>query len=183
MKYKVGDEVLVKCKILGTYDNERYGVTNSSNLNFGTGFKKRIYPSEKDVYPVSILQDATAEEAWEITKKFNSLSSNNLIEIFDTDDIPYILQNLTIWQIKEKIEEWEANSMINIGDEVVPKISTNDDECKFFVTYIDDKDGEISGFSGYSGKVFSVRDIRRYQKTGRHIDIDKILEQIGDANA
>ena len=117
--YKIGDEVLVKCKIVDTFENGRYKVTNSSILNLGTGFERHIYPTKQEVYPTSILQDTTAEEAWDIAKKFNSLSGDALIEIFDTDDIPYILQNLTIWKIKEKIEEWESNQF-KVGDVVIP---------------------------------------------------------------
>ena len=62
---------------------------------------------------------------------------------------------------------------------MAPKRDQNSNECKFVVTKKDDEDGRISGFSVFGGNVFSGRDIKRYQKTGRHIDITGILKQIG----
>lgn len=79
-------------------------------------------------------------------------------------------------RIFRMIDAWKAEKEINVGDEVRLKRDPGD-EYKFFVT---DKDGfEISGFSGFKGSVFSCRDIRLYEKTGRHIDIEGILKQIG----
>ena len=89
-----------------------------------------------------------------------------------------IVNNNTPKQAKAKIEAWEAEKEIKVGDEVAPKSDPNNNECKFVVTIKDDEDGIISGFSVFGGDVFFDRDIERYQTTGRHIDIDVVLKQI-----
>ncbi len=164
-KYKIGDEVLVKAKITkcngnGTYKSE----TNYSILTIGN----------KDIQK---SPDMTAEEAWDIAKKlFAGYSNAELDDIFGKGwSFPQLME-MTPHEAKSKIKAWEAEKEIKVGDEVRLKRDPGD-EYKFFIT---NKDGfEISGFSGFKGSVFSRRDIRLYEKTGRHIDIEGILKQIG----
>lgn len=182
MKYKVGDEVLVKCKIIGNYKNGRYKVTNRSNpyadLDETDGVR-HIFPTYDEVYPEKEEQGMTADEAWEIAKKlFADYSDIELDEIFGKGWSYPKLMEMIPHEVKEKIESWESKKVIKVGDEVVPKESPGDDDCKFFVTYIDDDNSEISGFSGFDGDVFFGRFLDHYQKTGRHIDMELILKQI-----
>lgn len=181
MKYKVGDEVLVKAKIVA-------GKTIVNTINC---YRASIGSSYFDISEGSIIPipDMTAEEAWEIMKRLflnkcdgieNAFSDKELEDIFGTRDLAEIVNNNTPNQIKAKIEVWEAEKEIKVGDEVAHKRFPNDDRCKFFITEIDNKCRRISGFSGFSGEVFSGRDIDMYQKTGRHIDIEGMLNQIGD---
>lgn len=165
MKYKVGDEVLVKAKIIaGAIKYFRVEVEDY-----------RFNVCEDNIVHV---QGMTAEEAWEIAKKlFADYSNVELDEIFGKEWSFSKLMELTPQEAKSKIEAWKAGKEIKIGDEVVPKRSPNSDDCKFFVTKI--ADDMIEGFSGYNGDVFSRRDIAIYQKTGRHIDIEGLLNQIG----
>ena len=90
---------------------------------------------------------------------------------------------LTPQEAKAKIEAWEAEKEIKVGDEVVVKSDPYNDDCKFFVTHMNYRENEISGVSGFDGRVFYGRKANQYQKTGRHIDIDGILNQIGGADA
>lgn len=168
MEYKVGDEVLVKAKII-TGTRRCFGVDIEDN---------RFDVSEDNIIPVP---DMTAEEAWKIAKKIllypahGGYNATELEEIFGRTEH---LWELTPQEVKTKIEAWEAEKEIKVGDEVAPKSDPNNNECKFVVTTKDDEDGIISGFSVFGGDVFSERDIERYQKTGRHIDIDVVLKQI-----
>lgn len=172
MKYKVGDEVIAKVRISEFYEknNYPYEAVNVSHRNKARSIALR----ESDIIQEP---DMTAEEAWEIAKNlFANYSNAELDEIFGKGWSFPKLMELTPHEAKAKIEAWEAEKEINVGDEVRLKRDPGD-EYKFFVT---DKDGfEISGFSGFNGSVFSCRDIRLYEKTGRHIDIDGILKQIG----
>lgn len=165
MNYKVGDEVLVKAKIAGCASSERCMIKVD---------RTELFVNGEDVFPVP---DMTDDEAWEIAKKlFADYSNVELDEIFGKGWSFPKLMELTPHEAKAKIEAWEAEKEIKVGDEVRLKRDPGD-EYKFFIT---NKDGfEISGFSGFKGSVFSRRDIRLYEKTGRHIDIEGILKQIG----
>lgn len=172
MNYKTGDEVLVKARIIRSYGKGKY-ITEINE----DGYYKTFDCKENDIFPYPSM---TAEEAWEIAKKIllypahGGFNSTELEEIFGRTEH---LWELTPQEAKEKIKVWKAGKEIKIGDEVVPKRSPNSDACKFFVTKIDDD--MIEGFSGYNGDVFSGRNIAIYQKTGRRIDIEGLLNQIG----
>ena len=176
MKYKVGDEVLVKCKIIGDLKDGRYKVTNSGNSRIVCETVRHLFPVEEEVYPVSKELDMNAEEAWELVDKIYSMSDKLIFEIFGTDDgMDHILQNFTPQEAKEKIESWEQLNEIKVGDVV------NIYGDKGIVIYIVDekvinvmfKSGYVSSYDRYVG----------VKKTGRHIDIDKILKQIGEIDA
>lgn len=185
MKYKVGDEVLVKVRIHHIVNQETDLPYEVKEINNGKIGPRTIWIGEEDIQPYPQM---TAEEAWEITKRLflnkcdgieNAFSDKELEDIFGTRDLAEIVNNNTPNQIKAKIEVWETAKEIKVGDEVAPKSDPNNNECKFVVTIKDDEDGIISGFSVFDGDVFSGRDIKLYQKTGRHIDIEGLLKQIG----
>lgn len=169
MKYKVGDEVLVKARIING-DRRYFGVEIEDN---------RFDICESYVVPVP---EMTADEAWEIAKKIllypvhGGFNATEREEIFGRTEH---LWELTPKEAKAKIDAWEAEKEIKIGDEVVPKNTPNVDEHKFIVTRIYKDDGEIDGVSLFDGGVFSGRKIENYQKTGRHIDIEGLLKQTG----
>ena len=171
--YKYGDEVLVKARFLHFIDNDPIIELVGTDTE-----KYQMHISSECICP----PEMSADEAWKLIETIYSLNDTELNEIFYTDSKDYILLNNTPEQIKEKIIKWELKK-INIGDEVVHDSSPNDDKIKFFVTYINKDDKVMSGVSGFTGKTFANRDMSSYQKTGRHIDIDKILEQIGDTDA
>lgn len=168
MKYKVGDEVLVKAKIIA-----------GSRKYLGVEVEcERFDVCEDNIVPVP---EMTAEEAWEIAKKILLYPANggfNSIELEEIFGRTEHLWELSPQQAKAKIEAWEAEKEIKVGDEVEPKSNPNNDDFKFFVTKIDKNDNSINGFSGFSGEVFSGRGITFYQKTGRHIDIEGLLKEI-----
>lgn len=165
-EYKAGDRVLLKAKLS---EINSYGVyiLKTDRMNY-------LFAKEEDFIPVP---DMTAEEAWDIAKKlFADYSNAELDEIFGKGWSYPKLMELTPQEAKAKIEAWEAKKEINVGDEVRLK-NRDGNEYKFFVTH--KKAGEISGFSGFGGDVFYCRDIEFYEKTGRHIDIEGLMKQIG----
>lgn len=160
MGYKVGDEVLVKARIASVFSK-----TYTANCSCG-----HFYLKNED-----ILQDPqmTAEEAWEIAKNlFANYSNAELDDIFGKGWSFPKLMELTPHEAKAKIEAWEAEKEIKVGDEVdicgdkgiVTSFGTDGD--RIHVLYLD-------------GIVNSYRKDKDIKKTGRHIDIEGLLKQIG----
>lgn len=106
MNYKVGDEVLVKAKII-----------NGTRRYFGVEIEdNRFDVCEDDIVPVP---EMAAEEAWGIAKNlFADYSNIELDEIFGKGWSFPKLMELTPQEAKAKIEAWEAEKEIKVGDEV-----------------------------------------------------------------
>ena len=165
MKYKVGDEVLIKAKII-TGVRKYFGVEVEDN---------RFDVCEDDIIPVP---DMTAEEAWKLAIKLRYMDFEDKIELFNLDPSPSreawleIMENMSPESVRDKIEAWEAEKEIKVGDEV--------DICgdKGIVTSFG-TDGDSIHVLYLDGIVTSYRKDKCIKKTGRHIDIDGILKQIG----
>lgn len=161
-KYKVGDEVLVRAKITG-----------GSRRKFGVDIEENCFDvCEENIVAVP---DMTDEEAWEIALKLYELRNEKLTEIFGYANPYVIMRDFSPKEAKAKIEAWEAEGEIKAGD-VVTVYS-----YKGIVTRHADEDG-------WYALLFWDGDIGYYQrsslkKTGRHIDIDGILNQIGGSDA
>lgn len=172
MKYKIGDEVLVKAKIIGCSENGIYDVMANRATILETSLIDKIHIREDDIVPVP---DMTAEEAWKILSKIllypanGGYSAKELEEIFGTTEHLWELQPQ---EAKAKIDAWEAAKEIKVGDEVdicgdkgiVTSFGTDGD--RIHVLYLD-------------GTVTSYRKDKCIKKTGRHIDITGLLNQIG----
>lgn len=162
MEYKVGDEILIKAVITGSREDESKLLVRTTRNSF--------LVEKKDVIPAP---DMTAEEAWEIAKNlFADYSNIELDEIFGKGWSFPKLMELTPQEAKAKIEAWEAEKEIKVGDVVnvcgdigvVTSFGTDGD--RIHVLYLD-------------GIVNSYRKDKDIKKTGRHIDINGILKQIG----
>lgn len=186
MKYKVGDEVLVKVRIHHIVNQKTDLPYEVKAINNGKIEPRTIWIREEDIQSDSPM---TAEEAWEIAgriilpERCGGLSSKEIRHIFGDVDVEDIIKDFSPQQAKAKIEAWEAEKEIKVGDEVVVKSDPYNDDCKFFVTHMNYRENEISGVSGFDGGVFYGRKTNQYQKTGRHIDINGILKQIGGTDA
>lgn len=165
MKYKVGDEVLVKAKII-----------NGTRRYFGVDIEdNRFDVCEDDIVPVS---EMTAEEAWKLAIKLRYMDFEDKIELFNLDTSPSreawleIMENMSPESVRDKIEAWEAEKEIKVGDEV--------DICgdKGIVTSFG-TDGDSIHVLYLDGIVTSYRKDKDIKKTGRHIDIEGLLKQIG----
>lgn len=170
MNYKVGDEVLVKAVINDIFVGEvhPYEVKAVDNPMCGSSARV-IYVREEDVLPVP---DMTAEEAWEIAKNlFANYSNSELDEIFGKGWSFSKLMELTPQEAKAKIEAWEAEKEIKVGDVVIrcgeSCIVTNESRDDGFYDVLF-KDGTTGAYQRSSLK-----------KTGRRIDINGLLKQIG----
>lgn len=169
MKYKVGDEVLVKVQIVkdGLFG---YGLKTPDSILF-TAKKDGVIP----------IPDMTAEEAWEIVRKIiyevsdGGMTLDELRSVYGTSDYQEILSHYSPQQAKDKIEAWEAEKEIKVGDEVIPKYGHYRNGERGLVVCINDR-GKIG--VNHPGNDFSWYEKESTKKTGRHIDIDGLLKQI-----
>ena len=119
MKYKVGDEVIVKVRISEVYEknNYPYEAVNVSHRNKARSIALR----ESDIIQEP---DMTAEEAWEIARKIVVSASEGGMTIEDYENIfgkigcDEIIATMTPQQAKARIEAWEAEKEIKVGDVV-----------------------------------------------------------------
>ena len=173
MGYKVGDEVLVKARIIEDCIGI-CGLKTQEGIVFNAK-KENLLP----------IPDMTAEEAWDIARKIvileneGGIPAKDMVHMFGVKFPRDIVREYSVHEVKAKIEAWEVANEIKVGDEVALKADPDKDDSKFFVTKLDKKEKRITGFSGFDGGVFRGRDITKYQKTGRHINIEGLLKQIG----
>lgn len=142
---------------------------------------KELKEESKRNYTINI-EMARAEghsEAWELARKIAStaggLSSSELVEIFNAFLPRDILSENTYPEAAAKVEAWEKGKEgIKKGDVVVPRIGSAPEILVLCVI-----NGKMTGISIPNGGTFVERDASKYTKTGRHIDIDSFLKQIG----
>lgn len=174
MNYKVGDEVLVKVRIHHIVNQETdmpYEVKERNNREIKP---RTIWIREEDIQSDSPM---TAEEAWELARRIvgcreHGLEETKRREIFSRDDAFDVFNLFSAKEAKVKIEAWEAEKEIKVGDVV--------DICgdKGIVTSFG-TDGDAIHVLYLDGIVNSYRKGKDIKKTGRHIDIEGILNQIG----
>lgn len=177
MKYKVGDEVLVKCKIIDVHPGSTvpYEVART---RCNSGFAKPLYVIAGD----EDIEDITAEEAWEIAMKISLSTSSGGLEysdlnnIFDTTDPAEIMKNNTPQEAKDKIEAWEAEKEIRFGDVITPNEGSYRAGEYGLVVCI--KSNNRIGVN-FPEDDYTVYEKCNVKNTGRHIDIDAVLKQIG----
>lgn len=130
-----------------------------------------------------IIEEKTYEdglnEAWAAAKKIvlgkehGGLSCDDLEKIFERDpewEVEYsVFKNLTPQETIAKLEAYEEEKPIKVGDVVIGNIFkgvvTAICNGRAFIMYDDGSSKEIS--------------INKCQKTGKHIDISSILAEIG----
>lgn len=122
---------------------------------------------------------AGQNEAWELAKKIVCFEWNGgytlkeLLDIFQADSSPKILNEHTYHEAAAKVEAWEK-ATIKRGDEV----EKNDlRDARFIVTFTN---GKLMSGVTQSGLVFSNEKTKDWHKTGRRMDIDGFLKQIGE---
>lgn len=133
------------------------------------------------IWEIEQAFDRGCNAAWKLARKIAVIPKNGgyggskLIEIFNTALNDEIF-NLTYQEAAAKVAQWEkAKEEIKRGDIIRNKYSTS---SKFCVTDIG-CDGHLYGVGRY-GLTYSNKNPEDWEKTGRHIDIDSFLKQIGE---
>ena len=121
------------------------------------------------------------DEAWELARKIilppskGGMSSDDYIAIFGSCiSEAYVMKNYTYAEAAAKVEAWEkAKDEIKVGDVV----KHNETEYTGIVTRVSEHMNKITIiFKDGSSESY---DSSMFHKTGRHIDIDRFLNQIG----
>ena len=120
-----------------------------------------------------------AEAAWELARKINNM------DIYDTEEIfieagafhlGNVLENYTYLEAAAKVTEWEkAKEEIKVGDIVKIREGNNNDLCVLCMSTDKKYYNAVDGY----GAVYYLLTKEMIAKTGRHIDIDGFLKQIG----
>ena len=123
-----------------------------------------------------------AETAWELARKITVVpkdggyGGSKLIEIFNTA-LNNEIFNLTYPEAAAKVAEWEkAKEEIKVGDIVKIHEGNDDDLCILYVS----TDKKYYNAVDEYGAVYNMLTKGMITKTGRHIDIDSFLKQIGE---
>ena len=179
-KYKEGDKVLMEM-VIDEVRNNDYAPIWVTLERDDRSDGMWLTAEQIDKYVSKTYADGLAD-AWELARKlYCDIKSHELKEIFDCKSNHYvdasivfgwILNELTPQQALAKIEAYEKSQQIQVGDVVYAQgikgvvidecTEDSDDTCYVFC-----ENGNIEDWKFVDLK-----------KTGRHIDISNLLEQI-----
>ena len=140
------------------------------------------YHTGTNTCDIESARAAGQEEAWKLAKNIvlfendDRYSMDELNEIFDS---PYLSEifNLTYSEAAAKVAEWERQKEeICVGDVVE---FTNGTKAIVIKVYEDGEVALLFSDGGYG----TYRPHKNWHKTGRHIDVNTWLTQIGENNA
>lgn len=122
-----------------------------------------------------------AEAAWELARKIilpqskGGMSCDDYIAIFGNSiSDGYVMKNYTYSEAAAKVAEWEkAKEEIKVGD-VLENIYVSKVKCVVTNLYPDNM-----AYLVFDDGTTGVCNLNDFKKTGRHIDIDSFLKQIG----
>lgn len=174
--YDVGDTVYVKAKVnsfINSYlVDVEVGCTNT--------FVDRQYVYSEKRFRSGY--DTGVEDAWNTARMIcnnvynGGISSEDLKEIFGTEEPSHIIQDNTMQDAVEKINTWKEEKIIHVGDVVKFR-----DEDNNYIGVVISFNKFTHGIANIltSGGGLMVETDERLTKTGRTIDIAGLLEQIG----
>lgn len=168
MKYKPGDEVFVKAEITDISDCEERPYFVAPDC------RSIYWVSEDKIIPADKTYADGLSDAWELAKKIDLFDNEERTKIFGYLTSEYIKEHYTVQEALAKIEAYEKEKEIKVGDVVVI-----DDE-NFLVTKVT-KTAPTITIDGMrsDGDIICYSD-RQFKKTGKHIDIESLLRQIGE---
>ena len=168
MKYKVGDEVLVKGSIV-KIECEEYDACPVA-VGFDKG--RSEWYAEEELIPVDKTYTKGLADAWELAKKVFEMSYKDRADIFDSTNYSAILGHMTAEETLAKIEAYEKEKEIKVGD--VVSIS---DGTKSVVIDQNEDDAFLVLTENGCVECYKAKYLR---KTGKHIDIESLIRQIGE---
>lgn len=189
-KYHKGDKFIVEIKEVMNSDNGTLYRSNFKTLTFDDNGLDKLKKYEelssdtKEMLEMKAYNKALEDgrnEVWELAKKIASnpseggFSIKELIKIFGTSLIKDIFKKYSAQEALAKLEEYEeAQEEIEIGDIVVHL-----DTKGVILDFIDSTDDEMVVLNE-NGCVEEWKH-SQFKKTGKRIDIQSVLEQIGGA--
>lgn len=168
--YKVGDEVLIKGKVIEVMDAVPY----PAKVKLGKDEDAYFFSNDEICFADKIVKTYSdgLKYAWELAKKIGQMDCIYLDVIFGSDEES--VWNHTYEEALAKIEAYEKEKGIKVGDEVYG----DDEPDSFGVVTLKDSFGiYVMWKDGSSGRDTKPESLHR---TGKHIDIESLLRQIGE---
>jgi len=171
MKFKAGDEVFIKAEITDLHEGieKPYFVqADSQYIN---------WVSEDKIIPMEKTYEMGLTDAWELAKKIvmgvedGGFDSQEVIDVFGKNRY-YSFKDLTAEEALAKIEAYEKEKEIKVGDVVI-----DNDGVKALVVEQTTTDHFFVLTEMGSTEDWSKGN---FKKTGKHIDIESLLKEIGE---
>ena len=173
MKFKPGDEVLVKAEITDIHectDKPYFVMPNFDSVD---------WVSEDKIIPMGKTYTQGLADAWELVRKLGEIEQDEREKMFSYRSVKAIIEDCTIEEVKDRIEAYEKKKEIKVGDVLESK-----DEKRRFLVVTEEDDDSIYEFGVIDLKTMTLDRICNYPKgfikTGKHIDIESLLRQIGE---
>ena len=181
-EFKVGDKVMVETRIIGEDKfNGQYQMKIDANAWIFWVEKDKVHSLTADSINVHTkTYEDGLREAWELAKKiicnieYGGLHTSELEQIFGCAEFDDVLKNYTPQEAAAKIAEWEERQEIHVGDVLLDKISG---DREVVVSNVHDGGIYVIWPDGSCGEC----EAENFAKTGRTIDIEGLLAQIGGA--
>ena len=161
--YKVGDEVFVKARV----DDVRDGYVRVYAQGYGAhNFHENFAGLETKPYERGLA------DAWELAKRLFAFELDERENMLGYQSMKAILEDLTPEYVMDKIEAYEKEKLIKVGDVV---------ECNGFkgvVLHIF-RSGSLN-IVYENGIIETLTSVQECEKIGKHIDIESLLRQIGE---
>ena len=183
MKYKVGDEFIVKIKEVMDSDNGTLYRSNFNTLVFDEYGLDKLQKYDEVKERLELIDELKLVErnkgmmdAWELVKKLADMPFQERADIFgyccNGITVTDVLRDFTPQQALAKIEAYEESKAIKVGDVVYA-----DDEPDSFgvVTWKYNNGVYVMWDDGSCGDETNIDELH---KTGRTVDISHLLEQI-----
>lgn len=165
--------VMVKGNLVEIYRTEE----SSHKVMFEGG--RCAYFKESEVIEEYKTYEDGLNDAWELAKKINHMCLTEMKKCFGSDAPDKynadndIFNDFTPQEALAKMKAYEEEKEIKVGDVV-----TQDGITKKLVVGIGGNSGLLF-LIGENGEIMTRRDPSLYRKTGKHIDIQKFLDEIG----
>lgn len=144
---------------------------------------KAISKASEDVYKedMNTAYNKGLNDAWELARKINNMEFKEFIKVFERTGYDgrevkmNLINELTPQEALAKMKAYEEAQKIKVGD----IIETKDFTDKWKAVVLDILNKDKAWILNERGCVFGV-ELEILRKTGKHIDIQSILEQIGE---
>lgn len=176
-KYHKGDKFIVEIKEVIESDNGRLYRSEFSTLTFddyGLDKLQKVESSANQAVMQAEAYNKGLNDAWELAYKLLDMKFETRVKVFGAKEIMSILTDFTPQEALLKLEEYK--NQIKVGEILEAKI--NGTKC--VVSSDKGCDDYVLTFSDGSGSARSLERIKKdFTRTGKHIDIQSILQQIG----
>lgn len=186
-KYHKGDKFIIEIQEVINSENGTLYRSNFKTLVFDDygldSLHQAITPAEDglvDKAEVAEAYNKGLQDAWELARKIvldvskGGIPERNMRSMFGEKwTVSDILKNYTPQEVLAKLEAYEKEqNEIKVGDVV-----SNDGLKSVVVRVVEDKIYTVTSIGTTPSYAFD--DIKKLKKTGKHIDIQNILQQIG----